>query len=67
MKLAVAPQQIIQTNDGRFFRVRDAGSDTPQAWIGVPVKRVRDGFADKANAREMLVRKACTVVVGVAA
>ena len=60
-------QQIIQTNDGRLFRVRDAGPDTPQAWIGTQVKRVRDGFADKAKAREILVRKACTVVVREAA
>ena len=55
--------QIVQTNDGRLFRVRDAGADIPQAWFGTEVKRVRGGFADKAKARETLVRKACSAVV----
>lgn len=54
---------IIETSANLFYRVRDAGSDLAHCWMGIPVKRTKAGFVPKANAREMLVRKAgCKVV-----
>jgi hypothetical protein len=54
---------IVQTNDGAFFRVEPAeGID--HAWLGVAVKRTKDGFAPKpGKQRKQLVRKAGAVVV----
>jgi hypothetical protein len=54
---------IVKTNDGAFFRVEPAdGID--HAWLGVAVKRTKDGFAPKAGKqRKQLVRKAGAVVV----
>jgi hypothetical protein len=55
---------VIETLAGQFFRIRETGD--PQAahvWLGVEVKRVRGGFADKAKAREILVRKLGTRAV----
>ena len=54
---------IIETSANLFYQVRDAGPDLSHCWMGLPVKRTKAGFVPKANAREMLVRKAgCKVV-----
>lgn len=53
---------VIETSSNQFFKVRDAeGID--HAWLGVEVKRSKDGWVAKVKAREMLVRKAATRVV----
>lgn len=56
---------IVETLAGQFFRVRETGDPrADHVWLGVEVKRVRGGFADKAKAREILVRKlGCRAVV----
>lgn len=57
---------IVKTSDGQLFKVRDAGPDYPQAWIGSAVKMVRGAFVAKAKARDILVRKAGSRVVAAA-
>lgn len=54
---------IIETSANQLFRVRDAGPGLEHAWFGVEVKRTKDGFAPKAKAREVMVRKAASRVV----
>jgi hypothetical protein len=47
----------IETSAGLFFAVREPeDAALAHGWIGLPVKRTKDGFAPKANAREILVR-----------
>jgi len=55
---------IIETNAGQTFCVIETGNaDTAHVWLGVEVKRTRAGWATKAKAREILVRKAgCRVI-----
>ena len=53
--------RIIEDSSNRFWRI--VSDFSPVAWTGVPVKRVAGGWADKAGAREQLVRKAATRVV----
>lgn len=53
--------RIIEDSGNRFWRITADFSD--HAWTGVPVKRINGGWADKAGAREQLVRKAATRVV----
>ena len=55
--------RIIETLAGQFFQVRDAGAGLDHVWLGIEVKRVKGGFAAKAKAREILVRKAGTRVI----
>ena len=56
---------IVIDNNGQYFRVTDAGPGLDHVFLGVPVKRVRGGFADKAGARARLIRRlGCTVVEG---
>lgn len=55
---------IIETTNGQLYSVRDAGrDDLSHVWLGTEVKRVKGGFAPKAKAREILVRKAFTRVI----
>lgn len=55
---------IIETNDGRFFRVTDA-TTYDHAFVAVPVKRTKVAFTDKAGASSRLIRRAgCRVVEG---
>lgn len=54
---------IIETSANQLFQVRDAGPGLDHVFLGVEVKRVRGGFAPKAKAREICVRRACTRVV----
>ncbi len=54
-----AMQSIIETTDNRLFRVRETGdADLQHVWVGIEVKRTRDGYVPRAKAREQLVRKA---------
>jgi len=49
---------IIETSDSRLFRVRETGdANLAHVWIGIEVKRAAGGWAPKAKAREILVRK----------
>lgn len=52
---------IIETAANQFFQVRPAHVD--HAWIGFQVKRTKEGFAPKAKAREILVRKAGSKII----
>ena len=54
---------IVETSSNQFFDVKPAdGSD--HAWLGVEVKRVKGGgYAPKAKARPILVRKAGSKVI----
>ena len=53
---------IIETSSNQFFDVKPAdGID--HAWLGVEVKRVKGGYAPKAKARPILVRKAGSKVI----
>ncbi len=54
---------VVETSDNRFFRVTDAGADLDHVWIGLEVKRIKDGWAPKSKAREQLVRKAASRLV----
>lgn len=54
--------QIVETLAGQLFRVRPA--DVDHCYLGTEVKRVKGGFAPKKSAREILVRKLGTRVVG---
>lgn len=55
---------IIETSANEFFDVTE--HDDPalsHVWLGVPVKKSRGIWINKANAREQLVRKAgCRMV-----
>jgi hypothetical protein len=56
---------IIRTTDDRLFRVRDDRDPAlAHVWIGVPVKRLRGEYVPRANAKQTLVRKEGSVVVG---
>jgi hypothetical protein len=58
------PTIIIEDSANRFFRVRETGNPAlAHVYLGIEVKRTRDGFVPKANAREILVRKAATTIV----
>lgn len=58
-------QTVIETTCNQLFRIRETGRpELAHVWHGVPVKRARGGFADKVNAREILVRKAGARFVG---
>lgn len=49
---------VVQDAAGRFFEVREpADASLNHAWLGVEVKRGKDGFEPKKNAREILIRK----------
>ena len=51
---------IIEDNAGYLFAVQDAEGPN---WVGIPVKRVKGGFAPKASAKPRLVRKAFTRIL----
>jgi hypothetical protein len=51
---------IIETSN---YQVREAGAGLQHVWLGVEVKRVKGGFAPKAKAREVLVRKEASHIV----
>lgn len=53
---------IIETTDNRFYIVKDS-PETPQCWIGIPVKRVKGQFVLKIQRRPELVRKEGSRVV----
>jgi hypothetical protein len=56
--------QIVETSAGQFFQVREGDSaDLNHVWHGLAVKKAKGGFVPKANAREILVRKAGSRVV----
>lgn len=56
--------KVVETLANQFFQVRDAGTaDLDHVFLGVEVKRVKGGFAPKAKAREIAVRKLGTRVV----
>ena len=49
---------IIETAAGQTFLVRETNdANLAHVWHGVAVKRAKGGWAPKAKAREMLVRK----------
>jgi hypothetical protein len=55
---------IIETSANQFFRVTDHEDPAlAHVWCGVPVKKVKFSWVNKANAREVLVRKAGSRVV----
>lgn len=55
---------IIETSANQFFRVTDHNApELAHVYCGVAVKKVRGVWVDKANAREVLVRKATTKVI----
>ena len=55
---------IIETSAGQLYQVRPhADPDLSHVWLGVAVKRASGDFVPKANAREILVRKAQTRIV----
>lgn len=55
---------IIETSSNQFYRVRETGSaDLAHVWHGIAVKRVKGAWVAKANAREILVRKAASRIV----
>lgn len=60
----MAQKFIIRDTAGRHFSVRDSGvADLAHVWIGVEMKMTTFGWAPKAKAREILVRKAgCTII-----
>ena len=60
-------EMVIETSCNQFYRVRETGdASLAHVWYGVAVKRVRCGkratasfdYIPKANAREIMVRKA---------
>lgn len=59
---------IIETTDNRFFRVTEIENENlDHLWWGVPVKKVRGVWVDRANGRRQTVRKAGSRVVESAA
>jgi hypothetical protein len=49
---------IIETLAGETYRVTETGSaDLAHVWHGIRVKRTKDGWAVRKNARTELVRK----------
>ncbi len=54
---------IIETTCNHLYRVTDAGPRLEHLYLGIEVKRVRGGFADKAKAKPELVRRAACRVV----
>jgi len=55
---------IIETTDNRFYRVRETGQDgLDHVWFGLPVKRSKGQWVEKAKARTELVRKEASRVV----
>jgi len=55
---------IIETSANQFFRVTETNSpELSHCWLGVAVKKSRGVWVNKANAREILVRKEATRVV----
>ena len=55
---------IIETSANQFFKVRETGDPAlSHGWYGIEVKRVKGEYVPKANAREILVRKAFTRIV----
>ena len=59
---------IVEDSANRFFRVRETGdASLAHVYFGIEVKRIKGAFVPKAKARETLVRKEATRVVGVAA
>jgi hypothetical protein len=55
---------IIETACNQLFRVTDDPDPRlGHVWHGIPVKRGKGGFVDKADARPRLVRKASSRVV----
>jgi len=55
---------VIETSANQFYRVKETKCpDLQHVWYGVAVKRTREGFVDKKNAHETLIRKDCCRVV----
>ncbi len=56
--------QIVETSDNHLFRVTDVpGGDHPHLWLGVPVKKVRGEYVERAKAKPVTVRRAgCRIV-----
>lgn len=49
---------IVQDAAGQFFQVRETDdANLSHVWFGIEVKRAKNGFEPKKNARETLVRK----------
>ncbi len=48
----------------RLFAVRAAGAGLDHCYLGIEVKRTKAGFVPRAKARETLIRRAATRVVG---
>lgn len=56
---------IVETTDNRFFRVREDNDPAlSHLWIGVPVKRSKGTWVPRANAKQTLVRKEGSRIVG---
>lgn len=55
---------VVETTSNRLYFVKETGNaDLAHVWDGLEVKRVKDGYAVKKNARPELVSKAgCKVV-----
>lgn len=55
---------IIRTSANQLFRVTETGDAAlAHVWRGIEVKAVRGAYEAKKNARNILVRKAGSVVV----
>ena len=52
---------IVEASCGTLYRI--TADNLPQAWVGIAVKKVKGGYADKAGARPILVRKAMSRIV----
>lgn len=55
---------IIRDAAGNHFIAKDAGPGLEHAYLGIPAKRTGGTWAAKAGAKERLVRRVGTVVVG---
>jgi hypothetical protein len=51
-----AAETIVRDTAGCCGQILRQPAEIPQCWMGVAVKKTRDGFAPKAKARPMLVR-----------
>ncbi len=59
-----SPEMIVETSANLLFQVRETNSaNLSHVWFGIPVKRVKGGFAPKAGATERLIRKAGSRVI----
>ena len=55
---------IIETSDNRLYRVVEINDPAlAHLWYGIEVKRIKDGFVHRKNARPQAIRKACTKII----